>query len=230
MLYILSGEDKVSSRNKLIELIEGVRDTLRIDGKKQSVADVENQLSAGSLFSNKKTLVIEYFSKIKPQAELIKIIKTFAPDQNVKIIMWDEDDLDKKLIEKFGSAKTFPFPFPKLFYLFLDGFSPKSGRAVRELLDRLLKNASAKQLVYSLIKRLRQLMILKTGKYQEFEEFKKMADWQIGKLTKQAVLWTEGELREAFLKFAVIDEKIKTGGLSLPLAKHLDILLLSELN
>ena len=58
MLYILSGEDKVSSRNKLIELIEGVRDTLRIDGKKQSVADVENQLSAGSLFSNKKTLVI----------------------------------------------------------------------------------------------------------------------------------------------------------------------------
>lgn len=230
MLYIIYGEDQASSRNKLIELIGGSKDILRIDGKKQGVPEIESQLSAGNLFSDKKTVIIEYFSKIKPQAELIKIIQTFSSDQNVQIIMWDEDDLDKRLIEKLGNAKTFAFSFPKLFYSFLDGFFPKSGKTSRELLNQLLKNTSPEQLVYSLIKRLRQLMILKTGEYEEFEEFKRMGDWQIGKLRKQAGLWSDEELKKTFLKFAEVDEKIKTGGLSLPLAKHLDILFLSDLN
>ena len=64
----------------------------------------------------------------------------------------------------------------------------------------------------------------------EFSEFKVMQPWQLGKLQKQSQAFSEADLSKIFLRLAALDEEIKTGALTLNLSKHLDILLLSDLN
>jgi len=73
-------------------------------------------------------------------------------------------------------------------------------------------------------------LIVKSDNYIEFDEFKKMQSWQIGKLKKQSEMWSEKQLKNAFVSFAELDEKLKTSALTMDLSAHLDILLLSDLN
>lgn len=229
MLYILTGDDIVSSRNKLLELVSDSKNVVRLDGEKASVAEVEMALESNSLFSEQKIVVVEYFSKLKPQEKLLELCLKFAKDSSTNIVLWDEVETKSKIVDIKGSNK-FLFPFPKVYFTFLDALSPKDSAKQIELLHQVLKTYSAEQVLYSIIKRIRQLLIVKSNKYQGFEEFKKMQSWQIGKLKKQSELWSENQLKNAFVSFAELDEKLKTSSLTMDLANHLDILLLSDLN
>lgn len=228
MIYIITGEDIVSSRKKLSELIEGNLDITRIDGEKNSISEVLDAIAANSLFSQKRTVVIGYFSKIKPLEKFFDELTKFAKDQDTDIILWDEE-IDTKKLPKLKSIKSFSFSFPKYYYQFLDSFFPALQDSTK-LLHEVLKTLSSEQVLYGLVRRIRQLLVMKSGNIESFSEFKRMQSWQIGKLRRQANLWSESQLKKAFSDFVELDEKIKTGALTMPLSKHLDILLLSDLN
>lgn len=224
MIYVIGGEDVVASRKKLIELLEGKPNVIRLDGKKATIAELDEVLSSGSLFSDSKTIVVESFTKLKPEA---KIWELFEKEKSTDIILWDEADLLKKKFPK--SVKAFNFLFPKFYYVFLDSFEPGSKKTL-ELLHEVLKTFEAEQVLYGLVRRVRQMIILKSNNYSSFSEFKRMQSWQISKLKTQASLWSETQLKKVFLELAELDEKMKTSSLSMPLSHHLDIILLSDLN
>ena len=230
MIYIIVGDDIVSSRDKLTELTSGKANVVRIDGNKASIADIEMALESNSLFSEKKIIVIEQFGKVKPVDKLVDLVSKFIKDQNSDVILWDDMEVSAKISSSLKSAKIFTFSFPKVYFAFLDGLSPKDSVQSLELLHQVLKTYAAEQVLYSIIKRIRQLLIVKSDNYIEFDEFKKMQSWQIGKLKKQSEMWSEEQIKNAFVSFAELDEKLKTSALTMDLSAHLDILLLSDLN
>lgn len=228
MIYIFTGEDITASRNKLNEQLRG-KTPIRIEAKKSSIADLDMQLSSSGLFDSSKTFVIENFLKFKPQESLLEMIIKFENDKTTDIFLWDEADPSIKVKNGLKKAMMFQFSFPKYYYSFLDNLEPKSKRSV-ELLSQVLKTFEPEQVLYGLIRRVRQLLVLKSENYQEFSEFAKMQEWQIGKLRPQANRWSEQDLKKIFTKLCALDEKIKTSGLTMPLSHHLDILLMSDLN
>lgn len=230
MLYVLTGDNTVSSRNKLTELISGQANVVRIDGKKSSIADIEMALGSDLLFADQKLIVIEQFGKVKPADKLIEFVSRFDKDKNTDVILWDEVEISAKISNSLKSAKISNFSFPKVYFAFLDGLSPKDSARTLDLLHQVLKTYASEQVLYSTIKRIRQLLIVKSGNYHEFDEFKEMQSWQIGKLKKQSEMWSEEQLKNAFVSFADLDEKLKTSALTMDLSAHLDILLLSDLN
>lgn len=225
MIHVITGDDIVSSRNKLTELTSGHTNAVRIDGKKSSLAEIETALESNSLFSEQKVVVIEQFASVKPQEKLAELVSKFEKDKDTDVILWDEAEPSLKIANIKGS-KTFSYTFPKIYFAFLDTLSPKDSKKTLDLLHQVLKTYAPEQVLYSIIKRIRQLLIIKTDSYTEFADFKKMQSWQIGKLKKQANLWSEEQLRSTFLSFAGLDEKLKTSSLTMDLANHLDILLL----
>src|SRR3990167_1412330 len=100
MIYIISGEDIVSSRKKLTELIENKQNIIRLDGKKASIVELDEALVSGNLFFDSKVVVLESFSKLKPEAKVWELIEKFEKDKNVDIILWDEVDFSKKKLSK----------------------------------------------------------------------------------------------------------------------------------
>lgn len=235
MIYIIGGEDTVSSRKKLIELLENKPNTIRMDGKKATLAELDEAILSADLFSNSKTIVVESFSKLKPEERMWEILKPFEgsqgkqvqDDKNTDVILWDEVDVSKKKFPK--GVQVFNFLFPKFYYQFLDSFQPHSKEILR-LLGEVLKTFEPEQVLYGLVRRVLQLLIIKTNNHSDFSEFKQMQSWQISKLKKQANLWSEDQLRKVYLALAELDEKQKTSNLPMPLGYHLDIILLSDLN
>src|SRR5687768_12699821 len=96
MLYIITGEDTASSRKKLSELLEGFEDTIRLDGKKSTVGEIEMALTSGGLFSEKKSVVIENFTKAKPFEALVEHALKYVKDLTTNVILWDEAELTTK--------------------------------------------------------------------------------------------------------------------------------------
>ena len=227
MIHVIFGEDVVSSRNKLVEMLLDKPNIIRLDGKKNSIAQLDEALLSNSLFSDSKTVVVESFTKLKPETKIWELLGKFENDKKVDVVLWDDTDLGKRKFSK--SVQVFNFIFPKFYYMFLDSFEPSSKKSF-ELLGEVLKTLNSEQVLYGLVRRVRQLLVIKSNNYSDFSEFKQMQSWQISKLKKQAELWTESQLKKAFISFAQLDEKIKTSGLTMPLASHLDMILLSDLN
>jgi len=226
MIYVIAGEDIVSSRNKLNELLAKKANVVRIDGKKGSVGDLDTALVSDSMFAGEKAVVVENFTKLKPESKVFELAARFEQDKNTDIIFWDEADLGKK---KFADVKVFNYSFPKSYFTFLDSYVPGSEKSL-ELFNEVLKTFEAEQVLYGLIRRVRQMLVLKSNDYPDFSEFSRMQSWQLGRLKQQSSRWSEDELKKAFLQLCELDEKIKTSGLTMPLSNHLDIILLSDLN
>lgn len=225
MIYLIDGEDAASSRNRLNELIDNKSAIIRIDGKKQGLGDVSDSLESNDLFIAKRTIIIEHFSKIKTQVKLFEILQKFHKDKETLILLW-ENTLVKGKIPS-GIIRN-SFSYPKVFYSFLDGFTPKNAKNTLNLMQEVMRNMTAEQVFFSLSKRVRHLLYIKSGN-NSFEEVSKLAPWQMGKLREQSAQWSLAQLEKMVIEVAATDEKIKTSALSLPLAKHLDILILSAI-
>jgi DNA polymerase III delta subunit len=228
MIYIIHGEDTASSRKKLNEILENSKNVMCLEGKKATLAEIDLALISDSMFEDRKTVLIEHFSKLKPQDKFLEILNQVQNDNSLSIILWDVVEIPVKF--KKIKSQSFSYTFPKVYFQFMDSLTPKSSHANVSLLRDVLKTYEPEQVLYSIIKRLRQLLLLKSENYHEIAEFSKMQDWQLGRLRAQSNKWTEDQLKSAFLSYTNLDEKIKTSGLTMDLAHHLDILLLSDLN
>jgi DNA polymerase III delta subunit len=230
MIHILTGEDTVSSRIKLSTIVDQKTMVVRLDAKKNSLSEILDTLESNSLFTDKKTVVVEYFTKIKPDTVFFEKLKSFMKDESTDIVLWDEADLSQKAVKDLQGALIRSFTFPKVFYQFIDNLSPKNKKASQKLLSDLLRSFAPEQVLFSLIKRIRLLAVAKNGSLKEFSEGARLAPWQAEKIAKQASEWTEKDILDFHVKLAEADELVKTSGLAVPLAAHLDMLVLSDLN
>lgn len=226
MIYILHGDDTVSSRRALSLITSQYGSVQIIDAEKAGTSDVSQAISTSDLFLEKKCVVIEKVLKL-PKKEQESILKLDTAKSAIDLVLWHNTELSKVYISKFKNAKAESFVLPKLFFTFLDNLTPSNFKREFELRLKM-ENVEAEQIFYAMVKRIRQLLQIKLQ--IDSSEVSKMSPWQADKLKSQSRMWSSLELQTYYSKLFEIEKKIKSSGLFLPLKKHLDILLLSEVH
>ncbi len=225
MKYLLHGDDTVSSRKFISTLVEGYTVTA-IEGKSLLTRDLETQLVSTGLFGDKKALIIEnLLSKNSRKKELISILVTH--NGPVLVLVWEDKKLPKTSSSAMKGFEVREFMLPSVYFQFLDSFSENNGKKLFEMYQELLKTVSAEQIFYSLVKRLRLLLILSGNGTSE--EISKMSPWQKQKLSQQVRFWNNSTLLKFYQELQDAEIKLKSGRLPMGLSKHLDTLILSRL-
>lgn len=227
MIYIIHGDDTVKSKNKVFALTQNKKNVEVFNAEKANAIEIFSSFGSSDLFIDEKCIVIEKVLKLK-KADLEKLLDLLKQiDKSTTVVLWHNTELSKLFLGKFKNTQNELFLLPKLFFTFLDELTPKNLKKEIDTLHKM-EGVEGEQLFYSLVKRVRQLMMVKSG--GNFEEIVKMSPWQSQKITRQASVWSEDQLLKVYKNLFSIEVKFKSSGLFLPISKHLDILLAQELN
>lgn len=229
MLYILHGDDTVSLRKRISDIIPDQGISTFFSADKATAAEILDALRSIDMFSDAKYTVIDKILKLskKDMDAILPELNKASVSSVSHVVLCHDFVLSKVFIAKFKGSRSETFLMPKLFFTFLDNLSPKSFRQELTLLLQM-ENIEAEQIFYAMIKRIRQLIVIKTG--LESEEVVKMSPWQFSKIRAQSTGWTVPALQNFYKELFEIEVKIKSSGLVLPLKKQLDIMLIAELH
>lgn len=226
MFYLIHGDDSVNARLKATVLL-GKSKITNVDGKNLILKTFEELTKSTSLFAETSSLLIEnFFLKNKNKKEIVEFLNTSNTSKD--IVFWEDGVVRKTAFASLKDLKVLEFSLPKNYFAFLDSLSPQNTKRSRQLFQELLASYAPEQLFYSLIKRTRQLIVLKEGSSHKVKETSKMASWQLDRLQSQAAKWPEGALQKFYTKLHNAEIKLKSGGLPMELSKHLDVLLLGK--
>jgi len=228
MITIIHGDDIASSRNYLNELRQKNSDSTLINGDDISVTSLLQIVEGGGLFSTEKTILIEnFYTKKKSPKEfeaLIAILKEKTLEY--EIVLWEGKEIDKKSLTIFKHATVKTYKLPQTLFLFLDSLKPNQGKTLVHLYQKASVNIEPEMIFFMLIRQVRLLLALYQKNSDEIDEVKRLAPWQLGKLQKQAKLFTKEELCSVHAKLFRIDNELKTGKSATSLTIMLDILLI----
>lgn len=226
MFYLVHGDDSVNSRLKAVSLLSKSKVT-NVDGKSLTLKAFEELAKSTSLFEQTSSVLIEnFFLKNKLKKEIIEFLN--ASNITKDIVFWEDGVVRKTSFANLKELKTLEFSLPKNYFAFLDSLTPQNTKRSRQLFQELLSSFAPEQLFYSLIKRTRQLIVLKEGNSHKVKETAKMNSWQLDKLQDQAARWPSEALQKFYTNLHSIEIKLKSGGLPMELSKHLDVLLLGK--
>lgn len=228
MIILIHGDDITNSRKKIDEYITFDR-TIKLNCITDDISAISNSISFIELFSPKKTVVIENFLvlKSKDRAKIFDLINSHSESGEINIVLWENEKVDQQTIKKIKTKNIFLFEQPRTYYQFLDALYPGNKASAYKFYKKINKNVSDEMLYYSVVKRIRMLLVTKTGKTDMLEDTKKMQGWQLGKIFKQSSLWKDNELIGFYKKLFEIEFNMKTSNLPVSLSKHIDFLLLS---
>lgn len=225
MKYLLHGDDTTTSRKYLSELLEGSKLSI-FDGKSVTITTLEESLLSQGLFAEKKAVVVEnLLSKNSKKKDFISFLN--STNSETLLILWEDKKLLKTTTNNIKNINIQEFALPTYYFQFLDALIPSQKKQVFRLYQELLKTYAPEQLLFSLLKRVRLLVILASN--GETSEIAKMPPWMRSKLERQVKMWTKESLLLFYKKLQDSEIKLKTGMLPVDLSKHLDILILSEL-
>jgi len=236
MLYLLYGDNKTASRERRISLMNEYRDKKAeievLEGKNIDVGRLKEILAARSLFGQEKVVFIDNLLsglKILPRKaaknELISYLADL--DKEVDLVLWEGKQINKSILSSVANFKTEVFKIPNIMFSFLDGLGfdkEKSWEKWQKLLT-----GSSEEFVFLMI--IRQVRFLYLSKFDKLlsgpSDFKRLAGWQVSKLTRQAKLFSINELAILYRKCLKIDMEIKTGASALGLKSELEKLILA---
>lgn len=225
MIYILHGDDISASRKFCTGLTEGFQVTI-LDGKTLTLKDLEEKLVSTSLFDEKKAVVIEnLLSKNAKKKDFVTFLNTNS--SQTLLILWEDKKLAKTSYGSLKNGTVKDFFLPQNYFQFLDSYAPGNGKRLFTMYHELLQTTSEELIFYSLLKRIRLLVVLSSG--STVADLSKMAPWQVGKLNSQLRLWKKDSLLFFYKKLQETEIKMKSGKLPVGLSKHLDILILTQL-
>lgn len=225
MKYLLHGDDTVASRKFLTGLVEGFKANT-FDGNNLSVAGLEEAVLSRGLFAEKEAVIVEnLLSRNAKKKDFIGFLNSAKFD--TLLILWEDKKLPKTSFKGLHDFKIEEFLLPVYYFQFLDKLFPGNKKQVFELYQKLLASYAPEQLLFSLTKRVRLLLILNSG--GKSEELSNMPPWMLSKLKGQARMWPGSTLVSFYNKLQEAEVKLKTGKLPVDLSKHLDILILTKL-
>jgi len=196
MIYLLHGQDTVSSRNFLTRLKEQYQSVTTIDLRKSR----ENfEIPSQELFEQKSLLVLE--NSLPKQAEQL------LPRVGVDVVVWLPDSLwavpswvDKNLIFNLADNNS-TFKLSDLVFL---------GQEKQALLvlEKLLINSVAAELVVgALVRQLRLITLVLEGEAGQVSK----STFLQKKVSDQAKLWSLRKIKSAALLLLKADVSIKKG-------------------
>ena len=224
MIYILHGDDTVASRNFMSGLVEEIPTTM-LDGKSLMLSQLEENIVSKGFFEEKKAVVVENLLSQNKKKEITAFLNNLKSE--TLVVLWEGKKLTKTATNAIKSANIHEFSFPSYYFQFLDSVTSGSGKRLFSLYHELLKTTSEELIFYSLLKRVRLLVILSSG--GTIAELAKMAPWQQSKLSQQLGRWNKKILHDFYRQLQETEIKMKTGKLPVGLSKHLDMLILTHL-
>ncbi|OGK17661.1 hypothetical protein A3D80_04405 [Candidatus Roizmanbacteria bacterium RIFCSPHIGHO2_02_FULL_40_13b] len=226
MITLLYGDNTAESRKKYVELRTEYtsQEVEIIELTAQNLPELSTWLyDSNMLFASKKVFFGENLISKKENRELLK--KYDTKDAEIDFILWEEDTDDRTVKFVFTNAKVISHKLPTTIFTFLDGIYPGNKKESLFGLNQLTQVVDSNIIVFMLIKRIRELILVEGGKSPD-----KLASWQVGKLKSQAGKWGTGEkLIKFYDALYRIDVAQKTGSTAYTLKKALDILLIYSL-
>ncbi len=226
MISLIHGDDLERIEKTLIDLTLKSK-IVRIDGVKIKKKELEEILLGGSLFGEESLFVIDSLYKSKNKKELLEFISIHK--DSLTAILVERSKITKRDLGLIKADSVSEFALPQYYFKFLDEIYPGNSKSLDRVYRELLKTMGAEQIFYSVIKRVRALIAVRSGA-NSHSEIVRFAPWQLGKLRQQASFWREEDLVAFYNKLFEIEKKMKSSALPLGLEKYLDIMLITELN
>jgi len=228
MITILHGDDVVTSRNKLTQLVEVQKgaEVLHFDGEKTNLTDIVQAFEASSLFDTKKLLILEGFIQTKDKKIIASVLNHIKKHLIHDVIFWEAKEIKKELLLLFPKeAAVYFFKKPQVLFPLLDAIKPGNTEQMLFLFHEGLKTESPDLLLYMIVRQFRILLGIAT--HSSVDEVRRLAPWQKTKLERQARLFTSQRLKLLYRKLFQIERDAKTGGSPLSLPDQLDLFLAS---
>ncbi|MBI2611918.1 hypothetical protein HYW54_04225 [Candidatus Gottesmanbacteria bacterium] len=227
MITILHGENTYSSYQALQEEKKKYRgkEIVVLDGNIITRADLELAVSATSLFTAEKLVVIEGLLTSRPSKRKDEAIDYLAKEKiEVKIILYEDKEVGLRELKKIPKAKAQNFKPNTNIFSFVDGIKVLNPKDSILKLQNLLTSEPPEIIYTMLVRQFRLLILVKEGNPKYLTA---LQSWQIGKFHHQAQYFSMEDLVQNYRKLLDIDYKIKFGLTPLSLSKLLDIFLLT---
>jgi len=232
MITLLHGDDIVASRQELTQRIQEAKNDgkeLRwLDGRTLTNLSLAQAIESPSLFGGELLVVIDglfrtFGKKEKRISTFTDILKRSA--QTTETILWEEKEIIKSLIALLGSQSSIKlFKTPVIIWELLDSIRPGNRRVLIPRLQQALAHHAAELIFTLLVRRVRQLIIVRDGKKPEG-----LQEWQVMRLTRQAKSFTMGKLLTMEKRLLEIDISIKTGASPFPLPQLMELFIVDML-
>lgn len=219
-MIIIYGEDIVSARNQLNDLIlaasVGGKEVKRLSAKDADLTGITQILEGLTLFGKTPVLVIEgLFSlpKSKNKDLLLDFMSKYA-DRDIFLL--EDKALTSTVLKPFAKAKFHEHKPPAIIFSFLESLHPNGATKSLKLLADLEAAHQPPELIFAMLVRQVRLLI------QALEpNTLKAAPWQKSRLIAQARLFSEEGLLKFHANLYRIDKELKTGVNPLDLSLHL---------
>lgn len=222
MITIIHGDDIVASRKFLNEEKSKTENTKTFSGS-YLLTDIIQTLE-GSLFEGETSVFIENLLGKKKNTEKEEIISYLSKNASLtNVYIWEDTEIPVKTLQIFKTAQNKIFKLPKLLFTFVDSLKPETGKNLIVLFHQLLDQTDADFIFAMIIRQFRLLIAISVE--DSIDEVKRLSPWQIAKIKKQKLFFTEEQLFLQHNKLFSIDSKLKTGTLSLSLIQAIDFFL-----
>jgi DNA polymerase III delta subunit len=225
MILLIHGDDLEASRNFYFEEKNKLGDVILLSGDGLTLDVLFQNAENKSLFGNEQTLLIEnFFTKNKSIAiETKKIVEYVNKNKDLLIIFWESTELSKTSQALLKNATVKTFSFPQILFSFLDNVKPNNSEILIKLFHELRQNIEPELIFFMLIRQFR--IMLGIDGLDKIDEVKRMAPWQLGKMQRQARLFSEEKLKSNYEKLFEIDLGSKTGKIPYSIERSIDFFL-----
>lgn len=228
MITLIHGTDSAASRNYFLTEKQKHQDKATLDGTSLTLTDIMQATAGSGLFGEQETVFIEeLLSKKKVSKDVEAIITYLASQKDCPIFIWESKELTAKQLQPFKGADIKVFSIPKTVFAFVDSIAPHNSQKMLALYHTLLAEEDAAFVLFMLSRQTRLLLALHEQGDKTISEVQRLAPWQLGKLKKQASLFSKEQLINLHNKLYQLEHDQKTGNLSLPLDDAIDFLLAS---
>lgn len=228
MITVICGEDILSSRNKIQELLNTSvgYEIIKLDAILHSLTDIIGAVESQSLLADDKLIVIENLFSLPASKNKLQILTLLKNNENLrKIIIWEGKQISRTDIYKFFQKPViFNFPIGVNIFRFLDSVGIAGTDEILHEFHKLLKSHQA-ELIYAML--LRQYRLLILSKDKSIKNIPNLSSWQIAKLNSHAAHFDLQYLIRKYRLLLQIDISIKSGTTVYSVADLLDFFLIN---
>jgi len=219
-MIIIHGEDTVSARNRLNDLIETAQakglGLKRLTAKDLDLTTATQVLEAATLFGETPLIVIEGLFSLTKSKNKDNLISFISGYQDREIILFEDKTVSPTTLKPFPKAKAHEHKPAAIIFTFLDSLRPGAAAKSLKLLGDLESARQPAELIFAMLIRQVRLLI-QAGQPANL----KIAPWQKSRLTAQARLFGEERLLKLHGRLYHLDKDLKTGANPLDLSLQL---------
>jgi hypothetical protein len=227
MRLLIHGSDIEKSREYYFQEKNKLQNPISLEGEGLTFDAFFQAAENKSLFEEQIIILIEnLFSKNKSTStEIKRIIQFINNSKNLSVILWEQTEITKTSQGQLKNFDIKPFIIPQKLFQFLDNLRPNNSNNLIKLFHELIETQEPELIFFMLVRQFR-LFLQAAGNYpDQIDEVKRMAPWQLSKLTVQTRNFSKNQLIKLYNQLFEIETNQKTGKTSYPITTSIDFFL-----